>query len=87
MLFGSCSEVQWSIPLCWSAAVHGGFAMNAPIDVSFDMLVDSLDAALVTARRAVGLPGISEDERISRPNDRLGGESCVRPSRLLSVIR
>ena len=47
MLFGSCSEVQWSIPLCWSAAVHGGFAMAAPIDVSFDTLLDSLDAALV----------------------------------------
>ena len=27
--------------------VHGGFAMNAPIDVSFATLVDSLDAALV----------------------------------------
>ncbi|WP_414048230.1 TetR-like C-terminal domain-containing protein [Actinomyces viscosus] len=27
--------------------VHGGFAMNAPIDVSFDTLVDSRDAALV----------------------------------------
>lgn len=47
MLFGSCSEIQWSIPLCWSAAVHGGFAMAAPIDVSFATLVDSLDAALV----------------------------------------
>ena len=27
--------------------VHGGFAMNAPIDVSFATLVDSLHAALV----------------------------------------
>ena len=27
--------------------VRGGFAMAAPIDVSFDTLVDSLDAALV----------------------------------------
>ena len=32
--------------------VHGGFAMAAPIDVSFDTLVDSLDAALV----ALGVP-------------------------------
>lgn len=32
----------------WSTVVHGGFAMDAPIDVSFATLVDSLDAALVT---------------------------------------
>lgn len=31
----------------WSTVVHGGFAMDAPIDVSFATLVDSLDAALI----------------------------------------
>jgi len=40
-----------SLPGFADIEVHGGFAMDVPIDVSFAMLVDSLDVALAAPGR------------------------------------